>query len=171
MTTEQTEAPEWGAPTPPPPDRKKWTAKRTIVAVAIAVGIAGAGGAAIYAASGSVTGQGPGGGQGGMVIGGPMGSMEGVAHGAFQTGEVTEVSDTSITAKSEDGYTETYTIDDKTVKSSEVAKGDKVTVIANADGVAASIMKEGEMMQRRGGGGAPPNGGPPDGNGGPRNGN
>lgn len=168
MTTEQTEAPEWGAPTPPPQARKKWTAKRTIAAVAIAVGIAAAGGAAIYAASGSVTsGQGgPGGGQGGMVIGGPMGTMEGVDHGEFQTGEVTEVSDTSITAESEDGYTKTYTIDADTVKSGEIAKGDKVTVIANAEGEAMSIMEEGAMMRR----GAPPNGGPPNGGGGP-NGN
>lgn len=165
MSTEQTEAPQWGAPTPPPPSRRKWTVRRTVAAVAIAVGIAAAGGVAIYAASGSVTANhGPDGGQGRMVIGGPMGTMEGVDHGEFQSGEVTAVSDTSITAKSEDGYTRTYTVDGDTMKSGDIAKGDDVTIIADADGVAQSVVEEGAMGPRRGG--APPNGGsPPDGDG------
>lgn len=170
MSTEQTETPEWGAAAPPPPARKKWTVKRTVIAVAIAVGIAGAGGAAIYAASGSVTaGQGPGGG-GGMVIAGP-GPMGDLDHGQFQSGEVTAVSDTSITAKSEDGYTKTYTIDGDTTKTGDIAKGDDVTIMADADGLAKTIMTDDAMGPRRGdGGGAPPNGGGPNGNG-PQNGN
>jgi len=163
MSTEQTEAPQWGAPPPPAPPRSRWTAKRIVVTVAIAVGIAAAGGVAIYAASGSTSAEqgGPGrGGPGGqMIVGGPMGSMGGTGHGEFQTGEVTEVSDDSITAKSEDGYTKTYVIDDETEMAGDIAKGDDVTIIATTEGstaTAESVMEMGAMPQRRNG--APPNG-------------
>lgn len=138
--------------------------KRIVVTVAIAVGIAAAGGVAIYAASGSTTTDqgGPGRGGGGPVlVGGPMGGMSGTQHGEFQTGEVTEVTDDSITAKSDDGYTKTYVIDDDTELVGDVAKGDDVMIVATTEGsttTAESVMEMGVMPQRRDGG----NGGPPD---------
>jgi len=165
MSTEQTDQvppsqqpqSEWGA-TPPPPaaPRQKWNMKRTVIAVVVAVGIAGAGGVAIYAASGSVTTDqqgrgGPGGGGGPMIVGGPQGGFDETQHGEFQVGEVTEVSDTSITAKSEDGYTQTYVVDSDTVIEG-VEKGDSVTIVATVSGdtsTAASVMERGAGMQPR----------------------
>jgi hypothetical protein len=142
-----------------------------VVAVAIAVGIAAAGGVAIYAASGSTTADGgPGGGRGGaggpVLIGGPMGAMSGTDHGEFQNGEVTELTDDSITAKSEDGYTKTYVIDDETDLGADIAKGDEVTIIATTEGsttTAESVMELGAKPQRRDGNGGPPKGDPQDG--------
>jgi hypothetical protein len=168
MSTEQTETPQWGAPPPPEQQpRRRWSAKRIAVAVAIAVGIAAAGGVAIYAASGSTSAdQGGRGGAGGPVlVGGPMGGMSGSGHGEFQTGDVTELTDDSITAKSEDGYTKTYVIDDETELSSSVVEGDEVTIIATTEGTTAtaeSVMEMGAMPQQRrdGGNGGPQNGGP-----------
>jgi hypothetical protein len=162
---------EWGAPPPPPTAPKaKWTVKRTAVAVAVAVGIAAAGGAAIYAASGSATneqGGGPGGmggpGGGRVMMGGPMSDL---THGEFQTGEVTEISDTSITVKSEDDYSQTYTIDNETQLGDDIATGDEVTVIATTEGsttTAESILEMGTMPQNRNNGGTGGNGGPPNG--------
>ena len=169
MSTEQTEAPQWGAPPPPAEPRNRWTAKRIVVTVAVAVGIAAAGGAAIYAASGSTDQTGGPDGRGGpggqVIIGGPMGSDSGTQHGEFQTGEVTEITDDSITAKSEDGYTKTYVINDETRMGGDIAKGDDVTIIATTEGATAtaeSVMEMGAMPQRRNGGG-PPNGAPPNG--------
>jgi hypothetical protein len=143
-----------------------------VVTVAIAVGIAAAGGVAIYAASGSTDrAGGPRGGAGGPVfVGGPMGADTGTQHGEFQTGEVTAITDDSITAKSDDGYTKTYTIDDDTQLGGDIAKGDDVTIIATTEGAtttAQSVMEMGAMPQRRDGNGGPPNGG----NGGSPNGN
>jgi hypothetical protein len=170
MSTEQTDQqppPEWGAAAPPPPSRPRWTVRRTVIAVAIAVGIAGAGGVAIYAASGSVTAdQGPRGGGGPMLIGGPPGGFEETQHGEFQVGEVTELTDKSITAKSEDGFTKTYVINSDTQLPTDVAKGDSVTIVATTEGAtttADSVLPLGAMDQRRGG---PPQ----NGNGGPQNG-
>jgi hypothetical protein len=185
MSTEQTESTtqqpqaqpataEWGAPPPPAAPRSKWTVKRTAIAVAVAVGIAAAGGAAIYAASGSVTNDqsGPGGGMaggpGGRMVAGPFAGANGTQHGEFQTGEVTEISDTSITVKSEDDYTETYTIDDDTQVADGIEKGDEVTVIATTEGdttTAATVMEMGAMQQGGpgGNGGTGGNGGPPNG--------
>ena len=169
MSTEQTEAPQWGAPPPPAPPSNRWTAKRIVITVAIAVGIAAAGGVAIYAASGSTeqTGGGRGGAGGPVMIGGPLGGDTGTQHGEFQTGEVTELTDDAITAKSEDGYTKTYVIDDDTQMMGDIAKGDDVTVIATTEGsttTAESVMEMGTMPQRRDGNGGPPNGGPPNDN-------
>jgi len=145
--------------------------KRTVIAVVVAVGIAGAGGVAIYAASGSVTTDqtggrgGPGGGGGPMVISGPGGGFDETQHGEFQVGEVTAVSDKSITAKSEDGFTQTYVVDSSTVLDG-IEKGDSVTIVATTSGdtaTAESVMERGAgMPQRRNG--APPPGGPQDDN-------
>ena len=153
--TEQQPSPEWGAPQPEPAARPAWTAKKTVAAVAIAVGIAAAGGVAIYAASGTnqQTGaMGPGGPQnGGNGMRGPgFGLGSGSAtHGEFQTGEVTAISDTSVEVKSTDGYTKTYVIDADTVAEG-VEKGDTVTVIATTeDGktVATSVVEPGQRGQ------------------------
>jgi hypothetical protein len=150
----------WGAP-PPPPAKGRWSVRRTIIAVAVAVGIAAAGGVAIYAASGSTDDQaGPGGGPGivrgnGPVIsGGPLGDT---GHGEFQNGEVTEISDDSITAKSEDGYTRTYVIDSDTEMTDGIEKGDDVMIVATTsedDDTATAVMigEQGQgMMPRRDG--------------------
>lgn len=141
MSDEQQTSPGWGAEQPAPAPKTQWTAKKTIAAVAIAVGITAAGGVAIYAASGTqaATGGGPGGQMGGppggdgggMLRGGPLGEYP---HGEFQTGEVTSISDSSLEVKSTDGYTKTYVVDSDTVMEG-VEKGDTVTVIATeADG-------------------------------------
>jgi hypothetical protein len=169
---------EWGAAPPPAAPRSKWTAKRIVIAAVVAVGIAAAGGAAIYAASGSVDntqGGGPGGPGGGrMVMGGPMAGMQDMQHGEFQTGEVTAISDDSITVKSEDDYEETYVINDDTQVADGIEKGDEVTVIATTEGdkaTATSVIEFGAMpnggqgnRQNGGNNQQPPNGTPPNGN-------
>ena len=190
MSTEQTEstaqqpaqepqpaAAEWGAPPPPAAPKSKWTVKRTVIAVAVAVGIAAAGGAAIYAASGSVNNNqgGPGGGMGGpggngrMFMGGPMAGLEESEHGEFQSGEITAISDDSVTAKSKDGFEQTYVINSDTRKTDDLAKGDSVTIIAtesNGTVTAVSITEAGEFGNRQNGNrqnGNRGNGGPPTG--------
>ncbi|MDX8033179.1 hypothetical protein SK803_23425 [Lentzea sp. BCCO 10_0856] len=161
MTEQQ--PPEWGAPAPAPQPaaRPAWTAKKTVAAVAIAVGIAAAGGVAIYAVSGTNQQTGTMGGPGGMGgapdgngmrQGGPgFGLGSGSAtHGEFQTGEVTSISDTSVEVKSTDGYTKTYVIDADTVAEG-VEKGDTVTVIATTEdgkSVASSVVEPGQRGQQ-----------------------
>ncbi|HYQ65732.1 hypothetical protein [Actinophytocola sp.] len=157
---------EWGAPPPPAAPKSGWTTKRIVIAVLVAIGIAAAGGVAIYAASGSVDNSqnGPGGGPGGgpRMMAGPMGGFDQAQHGEFQVGDVTALSDDSITVKSQDGYEKTYTIDNDTQKSDNVAKGGQVTVIAstsNGTSTAKSIMELGNFGNRRNGGNVnPPNG-------------
>lgn len=159
---QQPEQAAWGVPPPPPGQRRRWSTRRIVVTVAVAVGIAAAGGVAIYAASGSTPEQrglvgGPAGG-GPVIMGGPMAELD---HGEFQNGEVTEISDTSITAKSEDGYERTYTIDEGTQLGGDIEKGDEVMIMASVDGdtaTAESVVDQGEMMNRRSGdkGGPPP---------------
>ncbi|MEU5696293.1 hypothetical protein [Actinosynnema sp. NPDC020468] len=144
--TENTENPTWGEAPPPQAEAPgpRWSGRKTIAAVAIAVGIAAVGGGVIYAAGNSDAAQqgmgGPGrGGYGrdGMGFPGAVGSPFGdTKHGEFQVGEVTEVSSSSITVKSTDGYSKTYTIDADTKVNqgqselSTIAKGDTVTLIA-----------------------------------------
>lgn len=144
MTTE-TENPTWGEEPPPRADAPgpRWSGRKTLVAVAIAVGIAAVGGGVIYAASNSEAAQMMGGprgygGPGGMRIMGP-GPFGDATHGEFQNGEVTAVTDDSVTVKSTDGFSETYKIDDKTQVSGEkgavddLAVGDKVMLVAQDD--------------------------------------
>ena len=155
----------WGSPQPEP--NRKWSARKTAAAAAIAVGIAAAGGVTIYAMGGETpASQGPGGmgGRGPMIMGpgGAMavGPMRDALHGEFvvadgkggyktertQTGSVTDISPTSITAKSVDGYTQVYTIDASTVVNGGAAKidsvktGASVTITADASNKATSIM-------------------------------
>ncbi|WP_242582036.1 hypothetical protein [Amycolatopsis sp. 195334CR] len=168
--------PEWGAPAP----RARWSGKKTAAAAAIAVGIAATGGVAVYAASGTSSSE-QGGGPGGMMTngGGPMMRLpEGLAsalHGEYtvpdgkggyttevmQLGEVTEISATSVSVKSEDGYTKTYPIDGNTTfgrgSADDIAGGDTVTVTAApGEGAVAKTVSERVIM-----GG--PQGGPQDG--------
>jgi hypothetical protein len=162
---------EWGAQQPPvagstQQPKNRWSPKKVVLAAAIAVGIAGAGTVAVYAASGSDSsssaqqgpggmGGGPGGGSGGP---GGAGMMSQALHGEYvvsdgnggyttellQNGEVTAVSDTSVTAKSDDGYTKTYTIDSDTVVGngsadlSSIETGDDVTIVASVSGDTAT---------------------------------
>ncbi|GLW95076.1 hypothetical protein [Actinokineospora globicatena] len=174
--TEQTPQPEqqpaaWGAPVPERAQQQRWSWKKSAVAGVVALGIAAGGGFAVYAASDATADNaggrsggpggmgGPGGGRGGM---GGAGGVAGALHGEFtvsegdgkygtrllQTGEVTEISDTSVTAKSTDGYTKTYTIDSATVRQS-VEQGDTVTIIATESGDTATAT----TISERGAGG------------------
>lgn len=125
-----------------------WSLNKTLAAVGIAVVLAGAGAAVIYAAAGT-TQQGGGPGFGGPPPGGPGGFGGGPAaatdalHGQFvvpdgrggyateltQTGVVTDISDTSITARSEDGFTQTYVVTTDTRQGrTEVKPGDTATI-------------------------------------------
>jgi hypothetical protein len=165
--------PAWGAEQPAAANRPSWSGRKTVAAVAIAVGIAAAGGTAIYAANGAVgaSDMGPGGRggpggygrMGGGFGGGMLGGFGTTLHGEFQVGTVTDVSDSSIGVKSTDGYTKTYTIDSTTVIGgaggpgtqtkadlSTIAKGDTVTVIGETtDGktTAKSIVEPSAMRQ------------------------
>ena len=56
----------------------------------------------------------------------------------LQHGDVTAISDSSVTVKSEDGYTHTYTIKSST-DVSDIATGDEVTVIATESGDTATV--------------------------------
>jgi len=173
MTTEQlpstsdTTEQQWGAPQNRPPQR--WSTKKTVASVAIAAAVVAAGGAAIYAASGSTdssaTGMqgGPGGGQMQGAPGGSTGTTTDSLHGEFvvsdgnggytteltQTGTVTELSATELTAKSADGYTKTYTIGSADL--TDIASGDTVTLTATVSNNAATLetVTEGTGQTRR----------------------
>jgi hypothetical protein len=134
MTTHQMapENPVWGAPDPEP---RRWGMRETATAVGVAAVIAGLGGAAIYAATGSDSPQmgaphhaaAPGtmpGGPPGIGAHGPGTDSAPPLHGEFvtpdgsggyttvltQTGTVTAISSTSITVRSDDGYTQAYVV-------------------------------------------------------------
>jgi hypothetical protein len=148
----QTAEPVWGAPQAQP---AHCSLKKTLAAVGVALVLAGAGTAVIYAASGTTSNTGFGGPPGGMggAPGGPGGGgfggggfgggMPDSLHGEFvvadgrggyateltQTGVVTDVSDSSITARSEDGFTQTYVISTETRQGrTEVKAGDTATI-------------------------------------------
>ncbi|MFC6090915.1 hypothetical protein [Saccharothrix lopnurensis] len=162
MSTEP-ENPTWGDPPPQAAPGPGWNGRRTLVAIAVAVGIAAAGGGVIYAAGnseaarqglGGPRGYGVKGGPGGLVVmGGPFGDAQ---HGEFQNGEVTEVSDASITVKSPDGYTTTYRVDEDTRVNggqgdlADIDTGDTVTVVAS--GATADAVLEGNAVRGDGGG-------------------
>ncbi len=158
--------PVWGARQP----GQKWSSRQTLTAVGIAAVIAAFGGAAIYAATGGHSNaMGPGFGPGGRP--GPNGhdgwrppsamTPAEALHGEFvvaaenggyttelvQTGILTAVSDTSITAKSQDGFTQTYTLapDSRTAKGA-LTVDDTVTIRATkANGaVTATTVTEGD---------------------------
>ncbi|MBB5959430.1 hypothetical protein FHS29_006051 [Saccharothrix tamanrassetensis] len=169
MTTE-TENPTWGEA--PPPEAAapgpRWSGRKTLVAVAVAVGIAAVGGGVIYAASNSEAAQmgmgGPRGygmGKPGMMITGP-GPFGDTAHGEFQNGEITEVSDSSITIKSTDGFTRTYKITDDTRVNGgngvgSLTEGDTVMLVADEENTAQTVV-EGDFRNGRGNRQQPPGG-------------
>ncbi|MGM1061208.1 hypothetical protein [Saccharothrix sp. Mg75] len=175
MTTE-TENPTWGDEPPPgaAAPGPSWNGRRTLVAVAIAVGIAAAGGGVIYAASNSEAAQqgmggprgayGMRGGPGFTIMGGPFGDAQ---HGEFQNGEVTGVTDSSITVESDDGFVKTYQVDDDTQVNGgrgdldDIAAGDAVTVVATgstADAVLAgdAVRADGRQGRQQPGQDQPP---------------
>jgi hypothetical protein len=153
-TTPNTAEPVWGAP---PAEPAHWSKNKTLAAVGIAAVLAAGGTAAIYAAEGS-GGQhgsgfggpgfggpgfggpgGPGGGPGGA--GGQADTLHGQfvtsdGHGGFtteltQTGTVTAISDAAITARSDDGFTQTYLITaDTRLGHTPLAAGDIATIKA-----------------------------------------
>jgi hypothetical protein len=159
MTETEPTPDTWGAPAPERTE-PRWSWKKTAAATAVALGVGGAGGFAVYAAGGAAAdsaaagGGGMMGGRGGM-MGGPgammaPGGLMSALHGEYvvadgsgyatrvmQTGEVTEISDTAVTAKSTDGYTKTYTIDADTVRSA-VKTGDTVMITATPSGDSAT---------------------------------
>ncbi|MET8854542.1 hypothetical protein [Amycolatopsis sp. NPDC004625] len=125
-------------------------------------------------------GGGPGGGQfrgqgvPGGGFGGGMAALREALHGDFvvsngsggytterlQTGDVTELSATSVTLTSKDGYKQTYTLNGSTQKTGDVKQGDtNVTVVAKVDGQTATATTLGQGFepgqrqpgQRRGG--------------------
>jgi len=191
--TNPAEGANWGDPAPAAaPAKKSWSGRKTAIAAGVAVVIAAGGGAAIWAGtSGADTsaqqGGGPGG-PGGGAFGGPNGRAGGFGgmaalrealHGDFvvadgnggyaterlQTGDVTELSATSVTLTSKDGYKQTYTIDSSTQKQGEVKQGDtNVTVVAKVNGQTATATSLGQTPQlgkRQPGQGGRRNGGYP----------
>jgi hypothetical protein len=143
-------------PVPPPAARtSKWGWRKTAIVAAVAVGIAGVGGAVVWAAvphhdrgpGGGVERMGPPGPVGRMGPGGPV-----VLHGEAviedgngdyvtrltQTGEVTAISDTSVTARSEDGYTKTYVVTSETRVGAIEVGDDAVIVGTVVDGTATA---------------------------------
>ncbi|WP_410637308.1 hypothetical protein [Amycolatopsis sp. lyj-346] len=175
MPNTQPEGANWGDPAPAAP-KKGWSGKKTAIAAVIAVVIAAGGGAAIWAGTSSAgnTAQGPGGfggpgggqfrGQGGPGggFGGGMTALREALHGDFvvpdgnggytterlQTGDVTELSATSVTLTSKDGYKQTYTLDASTQKTGDVKTGDtNVTVVAKVAGQTATATTLGKGFE------------------------
>ncbi|MBK1786400.1 hypothetical protein [Prauserella cavernicola] len=151
--------------------RRGGRAGRTVAAVAIAAGLAAAGGVAVHAASADTSGasaQAPPGGMVGSALHGEYVVSDG--DGGYrteltQTGTVTALSGTELTAESEDGYTRTYTVDAATALDG-IADGDTVTIAATApaeaggDAVLDSVT-EGGRQATPGQGTAGPDGAPP----------
>jgi hypothetical protein len=152
----------WSA-APAGPARPGWSPGRKIAAGAVAAAIVAGGGAAVWAASSSAaTGQQAG--EGGMPGGPGLGTT---LHGEYvasdgnggyitkitQTGEVTALSATSLTAKSDDGFSKTYTI--TADQATGLATGDTVTVVATESGTTATAtsVTDGETGPQAPGGG------------------
>jgi hypothetical protein len=165
-----------------------WSLRGTAAAVGIAAVIAGVGGAAVYAATDSgprMMGMhgGPGPGQGGWPGGPGHDQARDVArdaapdtaavHGEFvvadgsggfttmvsQTGRITAISDAAVTARSDDGYTQTYVIPASTpggvATIPPFAVNDEVTIRATRTGPTASVTTIG-YARTRGGPAGPP---------------
>jgi len=137
-----------------------WGLRGTLAAVGVATVIAGAGGAAIYAATGSEshvmgTHGGPGGGPGGPRPHGGTGSGPfdaSALHGELvmsdgtggfttvlsQTGTITAIDATSVSARSADGYTQTYVIP-AAATAPPFGVGEQVTIRATRTGAEATV--------------------------------
>ncbi|EME51398.1 hypothetical protein [Amycolatopsis decaplanina] len=158
----------WGAPAPAGEPKKAWSGRKTAIAAGVAVVIAAGGGAAIWAgtaANGAEQGGMMGGPGGGRMIFGPGGGMPRDAlHGDFvvsdgnggystermQTGEITEISATSVSLTSKDGYKQVYTIDSTTRKTGDPKTGETVTVNAKVTGNTATATSIGKAGQNGG---------------------
>ena len=185
MTTEQIGAEHqvWGAPEPSP---RAWGWRESAAAVAVAAVIAALGGAAIYAATadnshsfgaahqgfGPAGPGGPPGQHGGMGGPGPAEVGAGSLHGEFvvpggpgafttvltQTGTITAISPTSVTVRSDDGFSQTYVIPSTAGNAgAPFAVNDQVVVRATRNGQTATVTNIGNPQQ----GGAFGPGGPP----------
>jgi hypothetical protein len=142
-----------------------WGLRGTLAAAAVAAVIAGAGGAAIYAATGDSGGDFPfGGGHGGpgpghpppmaMHDGGGGGGQDGDdavhaestvsnGHGGYtveltQTGTITAIDSGSVTARSTDGFVQHYVIP-ATVSNPPFQVGDEVAIRATRVGAVPTI--------------------------------
>lgn len=167
----------WGAPAPAGEPKKAWSGRKTAIAAGVAVVIAAGGGAAIWAgtaANGAEQGQGGMmGGPGGRMMGGQGLVMRDALHGDFvvsdgnggytterlQTGEITEISATSVSLTSKDGYKQVYTIDSSTRKTGDPKAGETVTVTAKVSGTTATattIGKAGQLQRGQNGQGGQP---------------
>ncbi|MFG2038036.1 hypothetical protein [Dactylosporangium sp. NPDC048998] len=186
-----TPAPDLPPAAPAPPKASRM--KTVIVGVVAALVIGGGGFAVVKAAGGSSStsqqaGQGGPGGGFGRFDGGMGGAngLSGALYGDFtasdgnggyvtkrlQSGTVTDVSTTSITAKSADGHTTTFkigsstTVDNGNDQVSDIKTGDTVTVVGTVDGstVTATTITDTTLNEANGqqGGGIP---GAPQGNG------
>lgn len=155
-------------PTPEAPSTSRF--RQAAMIVAIAAALAGAGGAAVYAATDQGTGSHggwhppgpPPGGPGGPGAWGPRTAgnngqnavPDQSLHGEFvtrddvggyrtvlvQTGTITEITPRSITARSADGYTQTYVIPVAAAQSTPpFAVDQRVTVRATRDGQVATV--------------------------------
>jgi hypothetical protein len=177
---------------PPQPSPRSWGRGKTAAAVAVAAVIAALGGAAIYAATegsphsvgalhqASGPAGGMAGGQGGQHVAGGLPGPAAVGstslHGEFvvpdgaggytteltQTGAVTAISPTSITIRSEDGYSQTYVIPNTAGNAGAppFAVDDQVVVRATRNGQTATVTNIGNPQQggplAPGGPGGPP---------------
>lgn len=147
--------PVWGAPTDHP---KPWSTRTTVAAIGIAAALAGAGGVVVYAATGGNEAQGHGGGPPGWGGPGGPGGFQRTLHGEnvvsdgeggfstelTQTGNVTAASDTSVTVRSEDGFSQTYVVNTDTRKPPQpLQAGQEVSVRgtqANGAATATTVM-------------------------------
>ncbi|MDG5485006.1 hypothetical protein [Mycolicibacterium gadium] len=143
MTIDKSTEPVWGAP---PPTPHPWGLRETLVAVGVAAVIAGLGGAAIYAATGSSTQQPFGHGMpcdtpGGFTAAQHLTGEPTTLHGEYvvavgggfatkltQTGTVTAISPTALTVASADGFTQTYELEAAAHTDRTIAVSDQVSI-------------------------------------------
>ena len=138
-----------------PAERRPSRFRKGIIAAAVALVIAAGGGAVVYATSNnsSAIGQAPAG-MGQPPNGGGGDAFGSVTHGELQTGTVTAITSTSVTAESTDGYSKTYVIDAATVfaaaggapgaaagTAADIAEGDTITVVATTSGDTATAVQ------------------------------
>ncbi|WP_263994668.1 hypothetical protein [Mycobacterium yunnanensis] len=151
-----------------------WGMRKTLGAVAVAAAVAGVGGAAISAAT-ATSFHGGAGGFGGFGdfagFGGPQGPPPGghraetdpaALHGEYvvpddhggystvleQTGIITAISPSAVTARSADGFTESYVIrePEETAAKPPFATGDTVVIKATRNGEAAVVTTMGPPL-------------------------
>ena len=172
MTTVQpTDGPAWDAPQPLP---ARWGVRETLVAVGVAAVIAGLGGAAVYAATGSHAQQpfghsAPGGpSPGAFSAAQHMTAAPTSLHGEFvvanggefstmvtQIGTVTAISPTAITVASADAFTQTYALQPAAHTDQSIAVSDEVSI----QGRRAGALTTATSVERQIGPGGPA--GPP----------